>query len=439
MLTIAKRKKSLTEMVNKVREKMDIGGIITEKFFNPEFKEVMDHLREKDESIRSLVSGDSDDGEAQASLKNLLKTADSYLNRREYMSAIGNLGRFHHRVGAVVKEIESLNLNLDAVYNAFLFKDLDDDQRKYLQDLKTRFATDQSVVIKKEAGFFSNIKDYFYRNRALAIWEKRFPKQISKLKKDTRNLYNKSEALLEVINVALGEMDKSRAQRKIEEYVKSTTKITKSYQNYNAFFNQFYQENVKGFLDKIDFTAPPVKVDNSKEVRVDDWTKTTPAGAPVFDEPAAESVEPPTPAPVAVPAPAKAPVVPPLPPALAPPTVNDTVRSPHLVPEQPVSPTKTDGSDTVRSPNIFFEEETQSGQPVSSQEVVTEKEFKSDQLAKEFWGKTSHVKFIQSLESMSSEDPRLVASYIKKYAKLIKKTDPVVSANLLQLMRNLEG
>jgi hypothetical protein len=65
-------------LLNKLREVTNISGIATEKFFNPEFQELMDRLRDQtDDPIRSIVSGEAignasppDDA---ISLKELLK------------------------------------------------------------------------------------------------------------------------------------------------------------------------------------------------------------------------------------------------------------------------------------------------------------------------------------------------------------------------------
>ena len=85
----------------------NISGIAAEKFFNPEFKEVMETLRKKDDTIRSIVAGeiigDGDPGEGPTALKKLLKNAKSNIARREYMSATADLGWFHKKISDISK------------------------------------------------------------------------------------------------------------------------------------------------------------------------------------------------------------------------------------------------------------------------------------------------------------------------------------------------
>src|SRR6266403_1952266 len=96
----AAQKRSL---LNKLREMTNVGGIASEKVFHPEFQQLMDKLRnETDDPIRAIVSGEQigeasppDDG---IGLKDLLKSARSNVNRREYMKAVADLGRFHKKM-----------------------------------------------------------------------------------------------------------------------------------------------------------------------------------------------------------------------------------------------------------------------------------------------------------------------------------------------------
>lgn len=277
MQKIAQRR----SVLNKLREMTNVSGIAAEKFFNPEFQRVMESLREKDDQIRSLVAGDSigmgDPGSDAVSLKELLKSSKSNLNRREYMSAIAELGRFHKKLFDVVQEIGKLAFDVDKVHHEFLFKDLDEEKKQHLQDLKTRFAKESNAALVKEA----SIMDFFYnigtkRGRALAAWEKRYPKQVGKLKKDTAMLQARSEGLLAQVLSALKEMASARSTRNVDAYTKAADKITKSYQGYDKTFRDYYTANVKGFLEKVELISPTEKTDKkenkelgSQEVPVD--------------------------------------------------------------------------------------------------------------------------------------------------------------------------
>src|SRR6185436_11240322 len=182
-------------LLNKLREMTNVSGIAAEKFFNPEFEDVMNRLRdETDDPVRAIVTGQQI-GEAEApgdglSLKSLLSSAKSNLNRREYMKSVADLGRFHKKMHDVVKILSGFRATLDSVHEKFLFKDLDDESKEHLHDLHNRFAPkaasrNQEYFLKQ-----ANILDFFAnigteRGRALSAWEKRYPKQVAQLKKSS--------------------------------------------------------------------------------------------------------------------------------------------------------------------------------------------------------------------------------------------------------------
>jgi len=270
-------------VLNKLREMTNVSGIAAEKFFNPEFQRVMESLREKDDQIRSLVAGESigmgDPGNDSIALKDLLKSSKSNLNRREYMSAIADLGRFHKKLFDVVQQISKLSFDVDQVHHEFLFKDLDDEKKQHLHDLKSRFAHNHRMEMIKEA----SVMDFFYnigtkRGRALAAWEKRYPKQVGKLKKDTAMLQGRSEALLQQVLSALKEMASARSTRNVDSYTKAADKITKAYQNYDKSFRDYYTTNVKGFLEKVELISPTEKMDKKDTKQM--GGQEVPIGAP---------------------------------------------------------------------------------------------------------------------------------------------------------------
>lgn len=455
-------------VLNKLREMTNVSGIAAEKFFNPEFQRVMESLRAKDDQIRSIVSGEAigegDPGADSISLKDLIKTSKSNLNRREYMSAIADLGRFHKKLFDVTQEIKNLGLDVDSVHHEFLFKDLGDEQKKHLQDLKTRFARAQRMEIIKEAG----VMDFFYnigtkRGRALAAWEKRYPKQVGKLKKDTSMLHARSEALLAQVLSALKEMASARSVRNVDNYIKGADKITKGYQSYDKTFKDFYNSNVKGFLEKVELIAPTAKMDDSKdlgkkEVPVED---TRPEGS--LDMPGAPSAGAPdtirTGPPDMSSSPPKTENIGPAPGAFVNPEhVAPTMPAPSssmplplmqrkdTIPVGPPSGMSVGPvTPTLPSPGMATVPPSSGGPtlPPSAGPTIPSPppshEFKSDQLAQEMWGKKAHAKFFRSLESLSNESPLMLASYITKYARIIQETDPSVSIQLFKIAKNIKG
>src|ERR1700722_8619283 len=110
-------------ILNKLREMTNVSGVAAEKFFNPQFQEVMENLRQVDDNIRSIVSGQSidsgDPGKDPTSLKKLIQSAKSNLNRREYMTAVAELGRFHKKLFDMITEIGNLHSKVDEVHHQF--------------------------------------------------------------------------------------------------------------------------------------------------------------------------------------------------------------------------------------------------------------------------------------------------------------------------------
>jgi hypothetical protein len=428
-------------ILNKLREMSNVSGIAAEKFFNPQFQKVMESLRAKDDQIRSIVSGvaigDGDPGPDPVSLKDLIKSAKSNLNRREYMSAISDLGRFHKKIFDVSQEIKTLSLDIDSVHHEFLFKDLGDEQKKHLQDLKTRFANDQKNSIIKEA----SIMDFFYnigtkRGRALAAWEKRYPKQVGKLKKDTFDLLKNSEKVLSEILSSLKEMASARSTRNVDVYVKFCKKITDKYESYDSLFKSYYTDNVKGFLEKVELVAPTAKVENSKELGKQEVPvegpkpPNGPSSGPdtIRDVPSLMAPDPSIPIPLVV---QKSPTsVSPTGPTML--SLDQPLPPPPAIPTEPAT-----APSTIPSPPPSMSETIPSPPPTMTQ--PPESGFKSDDLAKQMWGKSAHEKFFDSLKTLSNEEPIILKSYIAKYAKSIQLIDPTVSIQLFNIAKNIKG
>jgi hypothetical protein len=49
----------------------------------------------------------------------------------------------------------------------------------------------------------------------------------------------------------------------------------------------------------------------------------------------------------------------------------------------------------------------------------------------------AHQSFYQTLQKMSNEDPRILASYIKKYATQIATQDPTIATQLLNIVKHI--
>lgn len=403
-------------ILNKLKEMTNISGKAAEKFFNPEFKKIMESLRSKDDQIRAIVSGESikssdkfdetgmpipnaSPGSDAISLKALLKSAKSSINRREYMSAAGDLGRFHKKMADVVQLIASLDNDVDKVHHEFLFKELSPEQKERLLYLKNKWSSDQQSNLVKRAGF---IDDFFYnltnkRGKALAAWEKRYPKIVGKIKTDTVALLAKSEALLDFVLITLKEMASARATRNLDTYIAAASKITKSYNAYDSGkggFKDYYTGTIKPYLDKVNLME-----EKPEEVK--------PGAAPV--------------------------AVPDLnmPPKSNLPSTNETSGpAPDLnLPSKPVVPAMPA---TPPSAGTEPERKTDPGAPPVMKNEFTAKPPTPG-------SKKAHNEFLSSLESMSSESPAMLALYIKKYAQSIQSTDLETSINLLKISKAIGG
>src|SRR5579864_6571565 len=162
-------------LLNKLHEMANVPARSAENFFKPELKRVMNTLIDADDVVRSTLSGEKvgkATPEDSVSAKNLLKEAKSFINRREYLSAVANLGRFHKKMQDVVNVLDKLTLNVNTLHHQFLFNKLPTKHREHLEDFEKRIAAQRLPYLTKEAGimdFFHNIGTQ--RGRALAAWE----------------------------------------------------------------------------------------------------------------------------------------------------------------------------------------------------------------------------------------------------------------------------
>lgn len=420
-------------LLSKLREMTNIGGIAAEKFFHPEFQELMDRLRnETDDPIRAIVSGqkigDADPPTDGIGIKDLLKSARSNLNRREYMKTIADMSRFHKKMEDVVKILDGFKYNIDAIHEKFLFQDLDDESKKHLHELKGRLAHSSHELVK-EAGLLDLLTNLATeRGRALAAWEKRYPKQVSKLKKDTENLLKKSESLSTTTLTALKEMASARATRRVENYILSGEKIAKAYRNYDAEFRKYYIDNIKGFLEKQELVAPIKPVENPQDIGNQRIRIETPP--PVVQEDPSMSAP--------IPLVKKEPITEK---ENDPPTVEEdiatapTVRSPAPAPSPaPVTRTVTPVENLyqqIRHPGAVPGLKQKSPPADLVGEVPT---LRSPGILP----KPAHQKFLTSLEVMGTEHPVMLISHIKKYAQDIHDSDPDTANQLLQLIERIK-
>jgi hypothetical protein len=430
-------------VLNKLKEMTNISGKAAETFFNPQFQKVMDDLRAKDDSMRSIVAGEvignGDPGDDPIALKALLKTSKTSLNRREYMAATADLGRFHKKVADVVALINSLDNSINEVHHQFLFQDLDDEKKQHLEKLKNRWSAAQQAALIKEA---SSIMDFFHnimsnRGRALGLYEKRYPKQVSKLKKDAVSLQSRSEGLLAIILTVLKEMAAARATRNPEQYIKAGEKIKKAYQNYDAMFKDFYNSNVKGFLEKVDPVPTASKPNDAGLGNQEVGTSNLPI--PLVQNKSVQITDPNSMG-----------VAPTAPTEYAPPSGNTPTSAEQLdlvnpkIPAPPLVPTNVgepiDEEDILTEPQM--EKPVMETNPVLPTPTVMYPTNvpNADPARKTLMqASSSHREFVRSLEALANEDPLVLSAYIRKYATSIQQTDPLKAIQLFNIAKSIRG
>lgn len=416
----AQRRSALKKLIDLPNQ---IGGAAAEKYFSPELEKVMNSLREADDKIRSVVSGTSvegqDPGEDMVSLKELYKQAKSNFNRREYITAVNFLGRFHRKMEMVSKMINKLDFDVNQVHHDFLFKDLDPEQQSQLEKMRERFAQGQYRFVK-EAGimdFLSNLTST--RGRALAAWEKRYPNQVKKFRNDVKNLLTRSEAMLNTTLNYMKEMASHRATRKVDNFMAAAQKISNTFTNYDKNFEELYGANIKNFVNTF--------LDNQKKVQapsetINDGAKEL-ANQEVGIPPNADY----DPTPVS-----EHPGT--IPSSDAPSSQPEGV-SPEA--EHAYEEAITPGSSALKPPKVPHELEKQTRDTIS--EGLSHNNLNTisgiPNLDPSNDNVVAHRNFVHSLETLSSEEPILLAAHIKRYAKKIEGRDPKIAAQLFNVLK----
>jgi hypothetical protein len=430
---------------NKLREFTDISGKAAEAFFNPQFKELMERIRIKDDRIRSIVVGkklgdadkeiENDSAPAPESygpgLKDILKQAKSNLNRREFMSAVHDLVEYHDKVTEVVAQIKSVEYHLDKVHEDFLFEKLTPEQKAKLVGKK--FAHQQAELVKQAgyiSDFFHNMKS---RGRGLAAWEKRFPKDVNKIKNGLTIIFQKSEALLSTIIGSLKDMASARSVRNPDDYFKGTDKIKTSFEKYNAAFKTYYEEVISSRylkqMQEYDKAQEPVptKENASEPTSVPGHNRLPGVDLPDNAKPSAPSI-----------------IQPPAPSATTSPTAHQALSKLF---SNPISTPAPAAAEPKPSPAVAEPKPASKPVPNFTAElnvpeprvrVSTEPNSEPEPDVRTRIG-AEHKKFYASLESLSGESPSMLALFIKKYANSIKLTNPKISSKLFKIAQQIKG
>jgi hypothetical protein len=256
-------------------------------------------------------------------------------------------------------------------------------------DRKAELQLAQEII--KQAG----IMDFFYnigtkRGRSLMAWEKKYPKQTRDLREGGTRLVEDAQKLLDNTISYLKQMATARAVRRPDDYMDTANKIKYEFDRFDSGdkgFKTYYSNVILPFLkikDSIEQSEPKATnaVQPTTQPVVDNTKKTELGANPVVQAP--PSAEQPFP----LVTPAYAPVK------------DEELEEIEKAP------------DTQRNP-----------QP---QMITADKP-----------PRIAHHRFFQSLESLSQQDPEMVAKYISKYASIIQKQDPEVALELFAIAQSV--
>jgi hypothetical protein len=371
---------------NELREKVNMPGAYLEGFFKPELDRVMTSLKSLDDQVRSELTGKTI-GQAAPSIatsaKDLLKAARTNFNRREYISGVSDLGMFHKKMQDIVNLINKFFVDVNKIHHKFLFEGVEDEKVKRLREhMEKKLAQELRMQLIKQAGimdFFHNIGTK--RGRGLAAWEKKYPKETKALREGGTKLLDSADALLATTIAHMKEMATARATRRPDDYMDAANKIKAEFEKFDGGekgFRAYYNTAIMPFMLIKD------DIDSGKYKPL---VPETPSGA----TPPVELGNQPPPPDQAKTAPTQ-----PLPPV---PDLNVPQGKP------PVAPVEGPVHDTEKNLNK----------------------------------KLNHERFYESLESMSEEDPRILAGYITKYATSIQESDLETAIKLFAIVKRLKG
>lgn len=396
-------------VLNQLREKVNMPGAYLEGFFKPELDRVMTALKALDDRIRSELTGKSigtaSEPAIKQSAKDLLKEARTAFNRREYMSGVSDLAMFHKKMQAVVNDIDKFFVDVNKIHHKFLFEGVKDDKINRLREhMEPKAASLIAEQLLKEAGlvdFLLNIGTK--RGRGLAAWEKKYPKETKALRDGGAKLMDQGDTVLANAISVLKEMATARAIRRPDDYMDSAQKIKADFSKFDAAFKSYYQNAISPWMKIKD------EIDAKTKAEQPTATPATTGPRPGQTElggnlpaPAAPVAAPPAqPGTSAIPPMGQFVTVGPssfAPPGASPPFAPPPKPTLQLVPED-------DAPDTEKTPQAA----------------------------------TAHSNFFESLESMSGEDPRILCSYITRYAKSIQGDDPETAITLFGIVKQLKG
>lgn len=404
-------------LLNQLREKINMPGAYLEGMFKPELDRVMTALKELDDRIRSELTGKrigtSDSPEIQKSAKDILKEARTAFNRREYVTGIADLSEFHRKMKAITEDIDRFFVDVNKIHHRFLFEGVDEDKIRRLREyMEPKEASTSYNQLVKEAGLIETLLNFFSkRGRGLAAWEKYYPKETKLLRDGAQRLLDQADHVLADTISTLKKMATARATRRPDEYINLAQAIKNEFNKFDTGdrgFRSYYQNAIMPWMRIKD----EIEAKQREEEQQPESEKPSEAIPLVTRLPAQQ-----VPATEEAPITERTPTTPPMggPPGALPPLAPATP-APSATPV----PELAGPSQQATVPELELPQQQQQTKQLSL-------------------FPQAHQNFLESLESMSSENPAILSSYIAKYAATIQAKDPETAITLFALARKYKA
>jgi len=420
-----------------------------------EYAEANQKMRDTDDHVRAIISGtvvENFQPLTNRSMKDILKSARSNLNRREYAKSVGDLSLFHRCIVDSLDILKEFDDNLSKEHSNFLLQSVtpgsdnyDPEYAQYLEDLRKRFSPKPSGKtayyssdLVKEAGITDFMSRFSDRGRELAAWEKRYPHRAKSIKIKTTNMVDISEKLLNLILKTLKVMAKFRDARKIDNWYDETKKIIRAAEAYHKSFQAYYDAELKQLFESREFVArEPDKTETIETVPGGEATNVTDTNnktRPEITDAILEDIPVTTTSPATPSSPAN-------------PNIRGRVRPvPTKIDDltTPAVPARDRSYYDRMSPAVFPSSVLPS-QPMSGGFVgAPPSEFKlpkpeDKEPKQQSLPGIAHTKFFSSLETLSNEHPAVLAKYILKYAKSIQQSDPLIYNKLIDIVKSIKA
>lgn len=407
-------------------------GKIKEKF-SPMFSDLMENLRLVDDEVRDVLT----EGEP---IKDLLKGVTSDFNRLEYITCASKLSHFHDRLDKAAKLLIKFKGSINNMHEDFLFQGLDEDTKNSLTGLKSKFEVKSSLDY--EMVKIAGISDWWHntfndRGILLKQWQKQYPSEMKKLKNQTQHLISTSKQLWSILLSSLKYMNDARNSRKVDDYLKIADRFLSKYNSYNDQFKQYYVDNIKNFLEKIQAKAPAAPAARADSVTVN---SDGPNGSkelskqvvvPDLNLPQSKTVED-------------------LKKIVEEATISVTAAmAAEAIAKRHLESVKNTSEEVEASKRL--EEASKTLEEASKRLKEANKELADKQFSKEdeddrrsadklfetHLTSNLHADFMRSLLVLSDSHPKLLVKEIYKYAKSIEKTDESTSVKLLNIVNQI--